>query len=350
MKHVYLFIVLLSLIALGRTANAQDVHLSHIHASPTFLNPAMVGLMNEDLRLIGNYRSQWQTFNAGYRTMIASADMKAFRGFGLRDEFGAGLQIMSDKAGDIAYTTTDIELTLSYLKALNRNADHLISAGARVGFIQNQFDIEKLRLLDEDPTILNGELMNTTQMIDVSAGLGWFVPLINRYDFAYLGFSAFHLNRATLSFTENHDHVITEGLQLYPKYTFHGGGSVRVNAYVALKPSFIFHFQGPHREFNLGTFVRMSKEPRTYFRAQYAIYTGFWLRWAINDGQLQRDALIGALRYDYKDMVFTFSFDMNISDLAKASHALGGPELSVMKYFDFDRPARKRSRVKCPAF
>ena len=91
MKHVYLFIVLLSLIALGRTANAQDVHLSHIHASPTFLNPAMVGLMNEDLRLIGNYRSQWQTFNAGYRTMIASADMKAFRGFGLRDEFGAGI-------------------------------------------------------------------------------------------------------------------------------------------------------------------------------------------------------------------------------------------------------------------
>ena len=35
--------------------------------------------------------------------MIASADMKAFRGFGLRDEFGAGLQILSDKAGDIAY-------------------------------------------------------------------------------------------------------------------------------------------------------------------------------------------------------------------------------------------------------
>ncbi|MCB9318579.1 MAG: PorP/SprF family type IX secretion system membrane protein [Lewinellaceae bacterium] len=349
MKHFYLFMFLTGMIMLSRTAVGQDVHLSHIHASPTFLNPAMVGLMNEDLRLIGNYRSQWQTFNAGYRTMIASADMKAFRGFGLRDEFGAGLQILSDKAGDIAYNTTDIALTLSYLKALNRNGDHLISAGARIGFVQNQFDIEKLRFLDEDPSLLNGELMNTTQYLDISAGLGWFVPLYNRYDFLYLGLSGFHLNRATISFMDHQD-IQTEGLQLYPKYTFHGGGSIRVNAYVALKPSFIFHYQGPHREFNLGTFVRMSKEPRTYFRAQSAVYTGFWLRWAINDGKFQRDALIGALRYDYKDMVFTFSFDMNISDLAKASRTLGGPELSVMKYFDFDRPARKRSKVKCPAF
>ena len=52
MKQFYLFVFLTGMIMLSRTAMGQDVHLSHIHASPTFLNPAMVGLMNEDLRLI----------------------------------------------------------------------------------------------------------------------------------------------------------------------------------------------------------------------------------------------------------------------------------------------------------
>ena len=41
---------------------AQDVHFSHIHASPTIMNPAMTGLFDGDLRLILNYRSQWNNF------------------------------------------------------------------------------------------------------------------------------------------------------------------------------------------------------------------------------------------------------------------------------------------------
>jgi hypothetical protein len=48
-------------------------HFSHIHASPMFLNPGMTGLINSDFRFISNTKSQWQFFDKGYQTTLASA-------------------------------------------------------------------------------------------------------------------------------------------------------------------------------------------------------------------------------------------------------------------------------------
>ena len=114
--------------------------------------------------------------------------------------------------------------------------------------------------------------------------------LYNRYDFLYLGFSGFHLNRATIS---DHHPKPKPGLQLYPKYTFHGGGSIRVNALCSLKPSFIFHYQG--RIVNLTWDIRPNVERAPHFRAQYAIYTGFWLQLGNQRRQIPAMRLIGAL-------------------------------------------------------
>ena len=70
----------------------------------------------------------------------------------------------------------------------------------------------------------------------------------------------------------------------------------------------------------------------------------------MKDGSFNRDALVAVLRYDYRTTVFSLSFDINISSLAKASTGLGGPELSFIKYFDFYRPVRRKTKVKCPEF
>ena len=85
-----------------QSLSAQDIHLSHIHASPTILNPSLAGLFNGDIRSITNYRSQWESFTNGYRTMVTSADMKVAR-MGVYDFLGAGLQVYSDKAGDLDF-------------------------------------------------------------------------------------------------------------------------------------------------------------------------------------------------------------------------------------------------------
>lgn len=340
---------MLFIIAVGQM-NAQDVHLSHIHASPTFLNPAMTGLFKQDLRLIANYRSQWQTFTKGYRTFVASADMKAYRGFGLRDEVGLGIQLMSDQAGDLDFSNTSANLSMSYLKALNDDGSNFISVGFQAGIIQNRLNLADLRVFEEDPSLNSPDFSNRINYFDVSAGIGWFAPLGLRDDYVYLGGAMHHINRAFVSFFDSENNDVEESLYLYQKYTLHGGASIRINRFSTLKPSFIFHDQGPHREFNLGTFFKIMKEYKTYIRPEYALYFGAWFRWSNKAGSFDRDAIIGSIRYDYKDFIFSFSFDMNISSLSKASRFLGGPELSMIKLFDFYRPERRRTRVKCPEF
>ncbi len=327
---------------------SQDNHFSHIHASPTFLNPAMVGLINEDLRMIANYKSQWQTFDKGFQTLVASGDMKAFRGVGLQDDIGVGLQIISDKAGDLSYQTMDVSLTFSYLKALNREGDHILSAGIRTGLIQNRFDPSKLKLFEQDPAINGESFSSNISYMDISAGVGYFIPL-SRRNSMYVGVGAFHLNRAFVSFIKEYENL-DESLYLFPRIVLHGGANLRINEFLTIKPSAIFVDQGPHREFNAGSFFRISKEVKSYLRPLWAIYAGAWVRWSAGSDGFHKDAIIAAIRYDWKNTVVSLSFDVNISDLAKVSNSLGGPELSLIQYLDFDRPERRRSKVKCPAF
>ncbi|MEO0778461.1 MAG: type IX secretion system membrane protein PorP/SprF, partial [Bacteroidota bacterium] len=65
MTRKLLNLLSLPILCLSLTLGAQDVHFSHIHASPTLLNPSMTGLINGDLRLIANTRSQWQSVTRG---------------------------------------------------------------------------------------------------------------------------------------------------------------------------------------------------------------------------------------------------------------------------------------------
>ncbi|NND32915.1 MAG: PorP/SprF family type IX secretion system membrane protein [Saprospiraceae bacterium] len=339
-------LIVIAFLFLVPNLSGQDIHLSHIHASPTYINPAMTGLFNGDLRFIANYRSQWNTFTNGFNTFLGSADMKLNQGFGLQDDVAAGFQVTSDKAGDLNFSTSSANFTLSYLKALNGIGDHFVTFGISNGIVQNRLDLSNLRVFDDDPYLTSTEFSPQRTYYDLSAGAAWFAPL-RRQDFLYLGGSIFHLNQALVSFKRG-DQAPDPGSNLIPRYILHGGASIRVSQNATLKPSFIFFDQHPHREFNFGSFVKITRETRSYLRPEYAFYAGFWFRWSIKDGEFNRDALIASLRYDLRNTVFSFSFDLNISPLAKASKGFGGPELSIMHFIDFIRPTRKRTKVKCP--
>ena len=170
LRNMKLWVALIPLLCLSQLYG-QDIHLSHIHASPTFLNPAMTGLMNQDLRMIANYRSQWNSFTNGYRTFVASADMKAYRGIGLRDEIGLGIQLMADKAGDLDFSHTSAKLSMSYLKALNDDGSNFISSGVQIGIIQNRLNLEDLRVFDEDPSLISESFNNSINSLSIRS---WF--------------------------------------------------------------------------------------------------------------------------------------------------------------------------------
>lgn len=323
-------------------AEGQDIHFSHIHASPMFLNPAMTGLINHDFRFISNIKSQWQFFDEGFQTILASAEGKINRGFSYNDDFGVGLQFTADRAGDLSFTTGEVALSVSYLKALNRKGDHLITLGLKYGMSQQYFDLDAVRLFNIDPLLMQGDFAPQITYGDLSLGLGWFMPY-GRKNNVYVGASVFHLNKYAVSFDADPQAAPSF---VFKKWVLLAGGNLRFSPYLSLLPSFMWARQGPHNEFSLGAFLKLTREVYSIYQTDMAMYAGFWVKAALPAFQPQRDALIASFRVDYKQFQYAFSWDFTISELGLANYAAGGPELSII--YQLRRNPQKTNRVICP--
>jgi Bacteroidetes-specific putative membrane protein len=330
---------------------AQDIHLSHIHASPTILNPALTGLFNGgDIRFIANARSQWQTVTNAYKTIAGSMDMKLMN---LRDRsiVGAGLQVYSDRAGDLGFSKTSAALSFSILKSLDQRGSSFVGFGMKAAYVSYGLDYTKMIGFDEEPLVLSGA-PDRFGFLDVTAGISY-AYTFDPFNSIYFGISAFHLNNPNTSFynrlegQENSDFYQYD--RLYRKLVFHGGGNVRLAKYITALPSFIFMDQGPHREINFGSFIKFMKSA-SFKKSENAFYIGLWGRWYFEKDISGTDALIAAIRADIKKTSFTFSFDINVSSLSRASYALGGPELSIIHIIGLPNDRHRSSKVKCPVF
>ena len=339
-------ITLLMFVALSIVKNvqAQDIHFSQFYNSPMTLNPALTGLISEDVRATTNYRNQWATVSAPYETMSASVDFSILKGILYDDYVGVGLMVMNDKAGDLNLRNTQAQVSLSYSKALNGDGNQYLTAGAQVGVVQNAFDVNKL-LFDSqydgtqlDPNINSGENIDRANFfhLDVGAGLAWYYVPDERTS-VYFGLGMAHLNRPNVSFYSD----ITD--RLYRKFTVHGGVEFAVGASLSLVPQAAIISQGPYTETNIGTMVKFAVHPDYGVDyGQTAFYVGSMFRIG--------DAVIPMVRFDYNQVSITASYDVNISALENASRGNGGFELSmVYKQYLFDSPGQ-RGPVGCPTF
>lgn len=342
MKHIYTVVMLLVTLAL----NAQDVHFSHIHASPTLMNPAMTGLFDGDLRLILNYRSQWNNFTNGFKTFAASADTKLMK-IGKDDFIGGGIQVYKDVAGDLDFTTSYGGLSFSLLKSLDGKGKNYISFGLQSSYMSNSVNYANIIAHDGEPLIEGGS-PDQINFWDISAGLGWFYAFDNK-NMMYTGLSLSHINEPRVSFFE--DGTGSTDILKYRNLTIHGGADIRLTDDISLKPNFVFKDQGPHREIMIGSFWKY-KKLRSKLKQPASLYFGAWVRWYVDQRQDVRgtDAFIFAIRFDYKKMFITFSFDANVSSLRTVSAGNGGPELSIIKVFDYEKKRRRSQKVICPAF
>lgn len=327
------------------TLNAQDIHLSHIHASPVLLNPGMTGLYNGDLRVIANARSQWNSITKGYKTAIAGVDARIFE-IGRNDIIAGGLQVYSDKAGDLDFTTRSVNGTVSVLKAIGRDGNTFLSFGLSGALVTNSVDYSKIVAFDPEPSIQNGA-SPTNSYLDVAGGLAYFYTF-DRDNSFHVGAAAFHLNNADVSLFK--DNTTDEGISLHRKLVLHGGGDFRLKGRMFMKPSFLFMDQGPHRQITLGTFLKYRTLKYDSNGKRTSLYAGAWLRWYTDQQATGTDAIVAAVRFDHKSTFITFSFDINISTLSRVSQGRGGPELSIVKIFDINRTSKKSVKLRCPDF
>lgn len=340
------FLLLTFLILSVSFAKGQDIHLSHIHASPTLLNPAMAGLFNGQARVIANARSQWNSVTNGYKTVVGSADMKLAL-VNKSDFISGGIQLYADRAGDLNFTTTSASLSLAYLKAFDKKGRNFLSLGIQNSFVGNRVDYTKIKSFESIPALGKGDLPNQINYWDVNAGIGWFY-MPNKHNSYYIGFSAFHLNNPDVGF--RNAETSNNALTIYRRFNLHGGASIRMSDELTLKPSFLFMDQGPHQEITLGSFVRY-KTNRTglHKRPLYFIYVGAWLRTYLEKDVGGVDALVGSIKYEYRKLSISISYDFNISSYTLASGGRGGLELSLIRIFDWPRTKKKSRKVKCPA-
>ncbi len=327
---------------------AQDVHFSHIHASPLYLNPSFTGLINDGAaRLIVNSKSQWNTVTNAYSTAAASADIKLMAKKGTL--VAGGIQIYADKAGDLSLTTVKTALSASIIKSLDFDDNYLLNFGINAGHVSNRIDYSQMIGFDNEPLIDQG-IENKINYWDFGVGLSWFAKL-SEHNQVYLGGSFWHFNTPDVSFSKDirqgsDDETSLQREKLYAKKVVHGGGSFKMSQRMWLEPSFIFMDQGPHQEINTGTFLKYLKSKKRHKKV--SVYIGAWLRWYLEADTKGIDAAVASIRMDINKTYLTLSYDINLSSYHRASNGAGGVELSLIHILEMDRYSRRLSPICCP--
>ncbi len=330
--HAIILLIMYSVIC-----NSQDMHFSHIHASPTHINPAYTGVFNGNVRLILNYKNQWAGIGK-YNTAGLSTDFKVAQ-LKNRDFFSMGLSFYFDNAGDLNWRTYNGNLQIAYTKSLSSKKSHGITLGLYAGVIQQSYDFSKARGFEIEPQ--NGLYKNSVLTYDAGMGISWFYQ-IGKYSLLYAGYGLNHINRPNISTRETLD-------KLSMKHTINIGFEWANKSRHALLPSAYYARQGKHQEVLLGTFYRLEINSNWKDKNQY-FYFGAWARFhyvpKAYDGI---DAAIVSLRYDHYNWRFTFIYDINISLLSSATNGRGGPELSVI-YTHKSNQKTKNKVMFCPKF
>lgn len=270
-KIIALFSLLLCL-----SAQAQDHIYSQFYNAPNYLNPALNGQFEGDLRMNLIYRNQWTAIPGNLSYYTFSLDYQVPR-------FGGGVGIMATRSSEgVAFLNkTNISSIYSYSVDFD-NA--VLSFGLQAGITNRTIDFTKLVYLDQlDASgIIPGGLSaasppqyNNRFFFDSGAG----VNLV--WGSIMLGTSAQHLNRPDESFSGTRS-TLPIRTNAYASYRILMDPFDEENSAVVI-PSVIIYRQAKVTSFSFGgQFKRKS------------INVGLWYR---SDGA-QQDAIVVSFIFD----------------------------------------------------
>lgn len=339
-RQLYKFLLLITpSIIIGYSLSAyktqaQDAHFSQFYFSPLTLNPALAGAFNGNIRLITNYRDQWQSITTPYKSFAFSSDFGLFKKKVSTGFLGAGISFLSDKAGDSELGLNEVNLSLAYHAQIS--GYNTLSAGIQFGYAQKSINYEKLSWDNQydgnsyDPALPSNEtsISNNLSYMDFGAGLQWtyvkgeMYSTANNQLFINTGISVFHLNQPNISFYP------TSKDNLPFKIVMHGAFQIGIkNSRISLAPSFVLMKQGSLQNIIAGTLFR-------YKLIEESKYTGFVKGAAISLGGHYRvgDAFIPSVQLEMAQYAIGISYDINTSNLKSASYGKGGVELSLRFY------------------
>ena len=321
MRQYSLYSLLLALL-LATTARAQDIHFSQFYETPLLRNPSLAGIFTGDYRVQTLFRDQWNSFTDAYRTGSVNAEVKWPVG-NQSDYFTTALEVLYDKAGTAALTTTELLPALNYHKSLSNEKPMFLSLGFMGGLVEKSLDLTKVTTNSQyngtayDPALPNGEtiLSPNVHYLDGSLGISFSNTFgTDHRNSMYVGFAYHHLNRPKNSFYKN------PAIELDPKTVFSAGIKAVINDYSYFTGYADYSRQGPSVETIGGILYsyKLGNDPDYY---PYVFTIGSMIRW--------NDALIPVLKLEMNSFTVGLSYDVNVSRLNTVSDSRGGFELSL---------------------
>lgn len=309
---------------LAGSALAQDVHFTQYFTSPLTLNPAMTGLIAEDVRFACNYREQWQSVSPNpYITGTASFDIAMLKNkLPEGDALGAGLMVLYDKSGTGGLTNTTAGLSLAYHKAFGFDRLQHISIGMQGYYVQKTLDFAKLTFED---MYQNGNFTNITHENFPKTQIGYsdfnggimYSGKIADHSTAYLGYSYYHLTNPTETFLNDNTYI-------HSRHTGYMGGSFDMNENTVLYASALYQSQASASEIVLGAAVGFVMNPGhdQEYQKNTIFYLGGWYRYG--------DAVCPYVGIEWAKVRFGVSYDVNVSSFTPATGGAGAYEISLI--------------------
>jgi len=134
------------------------------------------------------------------------------------------------------------------------------------------------------------------------------------------------------SFLGSSDNVLNR------RYVGHGGMKIGINNKAVLLPSLIYMTQ---TEFS-NTEILGGMSVGLPMGEESTFYLGGYYR--------NQDAIIASIAFDFKDVQFGMSYDVNTSDLSAVSSNQGGIELSLQYFGCLQGSSRPKRVIDCPRF
>lgn len=301
------------------------MHYSMFYNAPELLNPALTGIFYGDVRVMGQFRRQWENVPVDYLTFSGNYDMKIYpKKSNNNNFFGFGVNFNYDNAGFSKLSHTQLQLGGSYSMELATNT--FLTGGIQVGLSNRSFKEGELNFGNQyddvlqrfDPSLPTGEDFDNTSIFfaDFSAGVNLRMQNENRRTKLDLGGALYHINQPRQEFFDNSDNKLPSRVSLYAI------GAIRIAGPLDLLLRGTAQFQSSYREYVPGASLQIYLDQRR--GRELALQVGCNFR--LND---VTDAIIPTIELHWGTLGVGFSWDVNVSDFQIATEDKGGPEVWV---------------------
>lgn len=337
MKKIFLSILTAAAPALHLFG--QGLHFSQYYNAPMLLNPANTALQENNWRAGMNYRNQWATTPVPFNTFSAFADFGLMRDRWETSWIGTGLAVWRDVAGDGNLALTRAQANLSYHLMISDRST--LSAGLAMAYNQRSVDISKLTFdVQWDEFSFNRNVSNQEAIsrqkstyMDIHAGMNF--SYFNDDNFFFrLGVGGMHLNQPIETFY---------GMSNRKGFRPVGTAEVvyRASDGVQLNPTVYYTREKKASELVMGSLFNISTGGGLGPIADQLILGAFYRN---------RDAIIAAAGYQYRNARVMLSYDHTVSQMAQGNNGMGAFELSLIVQGNYKKGNDNSRTYGCPRF